>query len=326
MERELLSRTGVPFTAIPAAGVHGVGWRRLPGNLVQLARGYWASRRILREFRPEVLFFTGGYVAGPMGFAARKTPVALYVPDIEPGLALKFLARFATLIFLTAEESRAFFPGKRTQVVGYPVRQEVLAWDRAKAREALALPQEAPVLLVFGGSLGARSINTALLEALPALLAEMYVVHISGTRDWPMVEAQMNALPSSLKARYRAYPYLHERMGAALAAADLVVSRAGASTLGEFPAHGLPAILVPYPHAWRYQRVNAMYLVERGAALLLPDEELKARLAPVVLDLMADVERRRSMGQAMRRLFRPQAAEAMAQGLVALAQEGGRTT
>ncbi len=326
MERELLARTGVTFTAIPAAGVHGVGLRRLPGNLVQLARGYRASRRVLRDFRPHVLFFTGGYVAGPMGMAAGgRTPIALYVPDIEPGLALKFLARMATRIFVTVEETRAFFPKKEVQVVGYPVRKEILAWTRDKARQTLNLPQDAPVLLVFGGSLGARSINQALLTALPRLLPHMYVVHISGSRDWPMVEERLTQLAAPLRERYRPYPYLHETMGAALAAADLVVSRAGASTLGEFPAWGLPAILVPYPHAWRYQKVNAMYLVARGAAVLLPDEALPRRLADTVLALMQDAPRRQAMGQAMRALFRPQAAEEMARGLLALAQEGGRT-
>lgn len=326
MERELLARTGVTFTAIPAAGVHGVGLRRLPGNLMQLARGYRASRRVLRDFRPHVLFFTGGYVAGPMGMAARgKTPMALYVPDIEPGLALKFLARMATRIFVTVEETRAFFPKKEVQVVGYPVRKEILAWTREKARQTLHLPEDARVLLVFGGSLGARSINQALLEALPRLLPHMYVVHVSGNRDWPMVEERLAQLPARWREHYRPYPYLHETMGAALAAADLVVSRAGASTLGEFPAWGLPAVLVPYPYAWRYQKVNAMYLVERGAAVLLPDESLAQRLAGTVLDLMQDISRRQAMGNAMRALFRPQAAQAMARGLLALAQKGGRT-
>jgi UDP-N-acetylglucosamine--N-acetylmuramyl-(pentapeptide) pyrophosphoryl-undecaprenol N-acetylglucosamine transferase len=130
--------------------------------------------------------------------------------------------------------------------------------------QALHLDPALPVLLVFGGSKGARSINRALLEALPGLLPEMQVLHISGNLDWPEVEAARSALSTGEAAawaeRYHAFPYLHDEMGAALAAADLVVARAGASTLGEFPALGLPAILVPYPHAWRYQKVNADYL------------------------------------------------------------------
>ncbi len=323
MEALLLARYGVPFRAIPAGRVHGVGWRRLVPNAVRIFRGYLAARRVLREFRPQVLFFTGGFVAGPVGFAARgRVPIALFVPDIEPGLALKSLARFAHRIFVVVEESRAFFPGRETRVVGYPVRKEILAWTREQGRETFQVPQDAPLLLVFGGSLGARSINLALWEALPRLLPRMYVLHITGKRDWPLVEDHMRTLSEDLRQRYRVFPYLHEEMGAALAAADLVVSRAGASTLGEFPAHGLPAVLVPYPYAWRYQKVNAGYLADRGAAVVLPDEELPTRLAPLVLDLMADEARRRAMSAAMRGLFRPEAAQTMARELAALARGG----
>ncbi len=320
MEKDLVPRAGVPFQAIPAAGVHGVGLRHLPGSLLQVARGYRAARAVLRRFRPHVVFTTGGYVAVPVGLAARTQPLALYVPDIEPGLALKTLARRAALVLVTTEESRAFFPGRTVEVVGYPVRQEVLAWERSRAREHLNLPPDAAVLLVFGGSLGARSINQALLEGLRDLLPHMYVVHVSGTRDWPLVEQARDQLPAGLRERYRAYAYLHEDMGAALAAADLAVSRAGASVLGELPAHGLPAILVPYPYAWRYQYVNARYLVERGAAVLLPDEELPRRLVPLVRALMEDRTRREDMARNMRALFRPRAAQEIVQALQRLAQ------
>ncbi|TLN23596.1 UDP-N-acetylglucosamine--N-acetylmuramyl-(pentapeptide) pyrophosphoryl-undecaprenol N-acetylglucosamine transferase, partial [bacterium] len=110
MEAELVKRQGLPYTAIPAAGVHGVGLRTMPGNVVRLAKGVLASRRVLRQFRPDVLLYTGGYVAAPMAVAARRLPTLLYTPDIEPGMALKFLARFASIIAVTTSESRAFFP------------------------------------------------------------------------------------------------------------------------------------------------------------------------------------------------------------------------
>ncbi len=323
LETQLVPRAGIAYAGIRAGGLHGVGLTRMARNAWETWRGYLQARRHLRAFRPQVVFTTGGYVAGPVGLAAwKRVPLALYVPDIEPGMALKTLSRLATHIFLTVEESRAFFPHASTQVVGYPVRKEILAWDRDRGRQALNLPEDAPVLLVFGGSLGARSINLALLEALPRLLPRMYVVHISGRRDWPMVEERIQDLPPDLRERYRAFPYLHETMGAALAAADLAVARAGASTLGELPAHGLPAVLVPYPYAWRYQQVNARYLAERGAAIILPDERLPQDLAPLVLDLMADPARRQAMARAMRGLFRPQAAEHIAEGLRQLAGEG----
>ena len=315
MEEDLVRRAGLPFRAIPAAGVHGVGWRALPGNLLRLARGTFAARRVLAEFRPQAMFFTGGYVAGPVGLAGWRIPTLLYVPDIEPGLALKVLTRFADLIAVTVEDSQRFFPGKRVVVTGYPVRQEIAAWvgRQAEARQRLDLRANEPVLLVFGGSKGARSLNQALAAHLEPLLEMTQVVHISGRLDWPTVQARQQALPPELQRRYRAFPFLYDAdMGAALAAADLVVSRAGASVLGEFPLFGLPAVLVPYPHAWRYQQVNAQWLADRGAARIVADADLPTQLLPVVRDLLHDAPARQAMRQAMLRLARPDAAARIA--------------
>jgi len=326
MEETLVRRAGVPFQAIPAAGVHGVGWRRLPGNVARLARGFFAARRVLRAFHPDVVFFTGGYVAVPVALAARGRPMVLFVPDIEPGLALKTITPLARAIAVTVEPARAFFPASKTVVVtGYPLRREIEAWigQKARAREHLGLPKDAFVTLVFGGSRGARSINRALMKQLDALLPHTTIVHISGQLDWPHVHAFRETLPEDQRARYHAYPYLHDDdMGAALAAADLVVARAGASTLGEFPAFGLPAILVPYPYAWRYQQRNAAYLAERGAARILPDADLPQRLASEVLALIQDADQRTRMAHAMQRLHQPRAAERIAELL--RQQAGGR--
>ena len=257
MEAELVKRNQIPYAAIPAAGVHGVGWRMLPRNLWQLFRGVLASRRILRQFRPDLLLFTGGYVAVPMAVAGHAVPTLLYVPDIEPGLALKVLARFADRIAVTAESSKKYFrAGAPVTVTGYPIRPELARLERDAARQSLGLAPQGTVLLVMGGSKGARSINRALLAILPDLPVEIQVLHLTGQLDWDEVQGARAALPADVAARYHPLPYLHD-MGAALAAADLAVSRAGASTLGEFPLFGLPAILVPYPYAWRYQKVNA---------------------------------------------------------------------
>ncbi|MFW6183252.1 MAG: UDP-N-acetylglucosamine--N-acetylmuramyl-(pentapeptide) pyrophosphoryl-undecaprenol N-acetylglucosamine transferase [Chloroflexota bacterium] len=167
---------------------------------------------------------------------------------------------------------------------------------------------------------GARSINRALLAVLPWLLETYQVVHISGALDWPEVEAAAQDLPGEQRRYYRPFAYLHERMGAALRGADLVVARAGASMLGESPAFALPAILVPYPHAWRYQRVNADYLAERGAAVRLDDELLPDRLLPLVSELLQDDERLTQMAAAARALDRPSAASNLARLLEKLAQ------
>ena len=326
METALVERAGIPFKAIPAAGLHGVDFRKLPGNIQALARGVMASRRILAEFRPDALFFTGGYVAVPMALAGRKIPSLLYVPDIEPGLALKTLARFATCITLTATESRKFFSGEargasKTKIIvtGYPVRAELAKWDKKSGRKALGIKSDLPVLLVLGGSKGARSINLALFEHLDHLLAQMEIIHISGETDWEMALAACTRLPKALSKRYHAYAYLHNEMGAALAAADLAVSRSGASTLGEYPLFGLPALLVPYPYAWRYQQVNADALANHGAALVIEDAKLKSGLYLTVEKLLETPEKLEDMRQAMRALSVPDAAAQIAAQLMELA-------
>lgn len=321
MEADLVKRANIPFAAIPAAGVHGVGLRALPNNLFKLAHGVVASCRILNSFRPDVLFFTGGYVAAPMALAGWRVPSVLYVPDIEPALALKVLSFFADSITVTAEASRKFFSRpKRIHVTGYPLRADLSAWSREKATHHFGLSRDLPTLLIFGGSKGARSINMAALKFMSDLLEITQIIHVSGTLDWPVVEKTMNELPAHLKARYHAMPYLHE-MGAAYSVADLVVSRAGASTLGEFPLFGLPAILVPYPYAWRYQKVNADYLVEHGAAVLLQDQVLGNELFSTVKTLLEDPDKRKSMRRAMQTLSSSNAAQNIADQLLELAGE-----
>jgi UDP-N-acetylglucosamine--N-acetylmuramyl-(pentapeptide) pyrophosphoryl-undecaprenol N-acetylglucosamine transferase len=173
-------------------------------------------------------------------------------------------------------------------------------------------------VLVTGGSRGARSLNRAVIAALPDWLRNFAVIHLSGELDWPEVAQAQAALPAEARAHYFAVPYLHE-MGQALAAADLVVSRAGASALGEYPLFGLPAVLVPYPHAWRYQQVNADTLVRRGAALRLNDEDLPARLAAEVRGLLSDPARLAAMRAAAQAAATPEAAAHIARLLMQLA-------
>jgi len=322
MEGKLVERASLPFKSIPAAGLHGVGLQRLPGNLKTLGQGVLASQKILSEFNPDVLFFTGGYVAVPMALAGRKIPSLLYVPDVEPGLALKALAYFASQITLTADESKPYFSDQaKLMVTGYPVRQELTNWNKVVARKRLGLKTDLPVLLVFGGSKGARSINLALLDHLQTLLEHVEVVHLSGELDSSLVEAKRETLSKEQARRYHAYPYLHEDMGAALAAADLAVSRSGASTLGEYPLFGIPAILVPYPHAWRYQKVNADLLVKRGAALMIEDAKLKSGLFLTIEKLLEAPEKLETMRTAMLALRRPEAAAKIATQLCELAGE-----
>ncbi|PKN86904.1 MAG: undecaprenyldiphospho-muramoylpentapeptide beta-N-acetylglucosaminyltransferase [Chloroflexi bacterium HGW-Chloroflexi-8] len=309
MEFDLISRLGIPFTAIPAAGVHGVGISHLPANLWKLFKGISESRKIIRKFNPDVILYSGGYVAAPMAIAARNVPSVLFVPDIEPGLALKFLARFASKIALTSQASQMFFNNQsKLLVTGYPTRSDLKPISKNEALAKLNLSNHLPVIFFFGGSKGARSINRALAKYLPDLLKKCQIIHITGQLDWNEIKENTKNLEIGLLPNYHVFPYLHEEMAAAFSSADLVVSRAGASTLGELPLFGTPAILVPYPYAWRYQKVNAQYLVDQGAAILLNDEELETELLNEIEKLLENPEKLMALKTAMKKLYQPGAA------------------
>jgi UDP-N-acetylglucosamine--N-acetylmuramyl-(pentapeptide) pyrophosphoryl-undecaprenol N-acetylglucosamine transferase len=250
-----------------------------------------------------------------MALAGKKRQSLLYVPDIEPGLALKVLARYSDRIAITSEESRKFFKHQeKLTVSGYPIREELKKWNKADGLAYFKFDPNLKTVLFMGGSSGARSINNAVVNIAGKLIERYQVIHLTGHLDWDSLRHQTD----ELGPRYQAFPYLHE-MGAALAAADLVVSRAGASVLGEYAHFGLPAILVPYPYAWQYQKVNADYLVERGAAVLLEDEKLEKELYSTVTTLLEDPKRLAQMSQAMAALAQPAAAEKIAELLLEMA-------
>jgi len=314
MEKKIIHRLSIPFQAIPAAGLHGVGLQKLPGNINKLTQGYKEAQQIIHSFQPDVFFSTGGYVSVPVALAARHVPSVVFVPDIEPGLAHKVVMHYADHILTSTPASTQLIKQKnKITICGYPLRKEITRWKKDVARKELALNDEMPILLVFGGSLGAQSINHAICAILPELLEIAQVVHISGSDNYQETQHHTRSLPDRVKKRYHLFPYLYRKMGAALAAADLVVCRAGASTLGELPHFNLPAILVPYPHAWRYQKTNADYLAKAGAAMILRDEELNTSLKATILSLISNPQQLQTMQTAMATLEIPNAAQRIAQ-------------
>lgn len=322
MEETLVPRAGLRLETISAGPIVGVPLGTRARHAARLVRGFGTALGHLRRFAPGAVFMTGGYVAAPVAAAARLrgVPIVVYLPDVEPGSALRFVMPLARRVACTTDGSRAFVPAQKMVVTGYPVRPELRAARTLSRAEALArfdLAPGRPTLFVFGGSRGARAINRALMAVLPDLLAEAQVIHISGTLTWPEVEAHAATLPEALRAYYRPYPYLHEEMGPAFRAADLVVARAGASMLGECPAFALPAVLIPLTFAWRYQKVNADYLTERGAAVQLTDETLAEALLPTVRGLLFDGDRLARMSAAAAALDRPNAAADLARLILA---------
>jgi UDP-N-acetylglucosamine--N-acetylmuramyl-(pentapeptide) pyrophosphoryl-undecaprenol N-acetylglucosamine transferase len=324
VEETLVPRADLRLETISGGPIVGVPWRVRAANAARLIGSLGRVNRLFGEFRPKALFMTGGYVNVPVALTAwlRRVPAMIYLPDIEPGTAIKTLSRLARRVACTSAASQRYFPAGKVVVTGYPVRPELRAAEQLSRESALAhfeLTPDRPTLFVFGGSRGARSINRAVMASLPELLSQMQVIHISGTLDWPEVADHAAGLPAEQQLHYRPYAYLHEEMGLAFRAADLVLARAGASMLGESPAFGLPSILVPYPYAWRYQKVNADYLVERGAAVRLDDEKLGERLPPTVFELINDKQRLLEMKAAAKRIDMPEAARNLARAIKELA-------
>jgi len=320
-ESDIVRQAGFPMREVSAAPIRGRMPWEMAANGGKIALGVNQARGILGEFRPNVVLSTGGYASFPVALAARSrsVPLAVYLPDLSPGWAVRAIARLAQRVAVTAIESLRRFPSGKTIVTGYPVREEFWAATRARGRERLGLGPEEKVLFVTGASSGARSINDAVVDELPGLLQLCEVVHLCGRADEQRLLEIRDGLPNELRSRYHLHGYMHEEVPWAMAAADLALCRAGASTLGELPAVALPAILVPYPYAGAHQRANARYLEKAGAAVLLDDDHLD-KLLPIVGELLHDDNRLRSMREASHRLARPNAASRIGRILIDLAQ------
>lgn len=322
LEQEMVTQAGLEFVGLPAGGLRGMGLRTSARNAIRIAGSIGRARRVLSELQPDVILATGGYACVSVTLAARsgRIPVLIYLPDIVPGLAIRFLSRFAVKLAVTSEESYQYLPREQVVVTGYPVRKEFFSVDRAEARRRLNLDPDDTVLLVYGGSRGARSINRAVVSGLAELLKHCSIVHISGRLDADWVVGAAKRLPDGLRARYHHYAYLDE-MPTALLAADLAVTRAGAATLGELPAASLPAILVPYPHSGRHQKANAEHMVRNGAARMLLDQDLESELLATILGLLSQRDELLRMVEAARAMLRQDAAAALAGHLWQLARD-----
>lgn len=315
----------VPHTLLPGRGIQ----RRLaPANVVAawgILRAVLRSIRLLRRLRPEVVLALGGYASFPCVVAALlwRVPIVVAEQNTHPGAANRFAGRFARAAAVAFPDT----PLPRAVVTGNPIRAEVAAVDRstagmAAARAALGLPADRRVVLVAGGSLGARSINRATVELAKRWEDRTTVAirHVVGRRDWAEI-SEAAPTPPAGRLVYQQVEY-ESAMPTALAAADVGVFRSGSSMCFEIAAVGLPSVLVPSPHVTGdHQTGNAAWLAGAGAAVLVPDAELSAeRLAAELDALLDDPERRTTMGEALQHLARPDAADAIADLLEAHAR------
>lgn len=313
LEQRILASAGIPSRALAVGGLRGGHPLSMAWNALRMAAAVRPALQAMNDFQPDVVFTSGGYASAPVVTAAwlRRTPTLLFSADVSAGLAIRFEARLAQRIAVPVPEAATALPPERTFVSGYPVRPGMEQLPaKAHAKHALGFDPERPLLLCFGGSQGARTLNQAITRGLDELLPATQILHLAGALDAPALAARLG---------YRVEAFF-EDMPTALAAADLCVGRSGASTLGELPAAGLPAVLVPYPYAGGHQKYNADVLVRAcGAVLLTNDEVAQGRLVPEVLSLLGDPSRLARMSSAMRSFSRPEAARVLAETLLELA-------
>jgi UDP-N-acetylglucosamine--N-acetylmuramyl-(pentapeptide) pyrophosphoryl-undecaprenol N-acetylglucosamine transferase len=317
VDEQVLAGEGIDFHPIVASALRVRSPLRFAKGIADLGIGAVQARGHLRRFRPQAVFATGGYASAPVALAARslRRPLLVYLPDVRPGWAVRMMARLATRVAATTEDSLRYLPTGKTAVSGYPARREFLQASKEEGRRRLELDPSTKTLLVSGGSQGAHSINQLVAANLPAFLDLCQLVHICGAADFDSLRASQSALPEKLRGRYHLHAYLPD-MPSAMAAADLALMRAGASTLGELPLAGLPAVLVPGPFS--DQMENARYLAQRGVAVVVADDHI-ADAAGVTMDLLKDDARLKAMSEAMRSLAQPDAADRIAAMLMEIA-------
>jgi UDP-N-acetylglucosamine--N-acetylmuramyl-(pentapeptide) pyrophosphoryl-undecaprenol N-acetylglucosamine transferase len=319
MDAELVARESIPFQAVTAGPMRSSSPIGLTAGLLRLGLGFIEALKILRRFRPDAVFATGGYGSVGVALASRtlRLPLLVFLPDVQAGLAVRTLARVATKIAVSVAAAEKAMPTEKTLLTGYPVRAAFFEAQRDEARRALGLDPLLPVLLVTGGSTGATRINRAIASRLPDYLQDGQLLHVSGRNDYSWLDTERQALQPHLRPRYHLYDYLHTEMPLALAAADLGVMRAGASTLGELPAARLPAVLIPGDFS--DQADNARYLEDEGAAVMLPESRLDA-LHETIAGLAGDHGRLNLMREKLAGLARPDAAGRLARLIMELAR------
>ncbi len=318
IEARFLPKSGYRLVCIAASGMRGKNLLHRVKGIWQLLAGYCQSRRIVREFLPDLVLGVGGYASGPLVLAAGRGNCACFIHEQNAllGLTNRLLAKRVQRVFLSLPESVHQVPAEKALLTGNPLRRQILA---ALAGSTPERPRgdDAFHLLVFGGSAGAHRINMSMIEALPALAGsdrKLVITHQTGEQDLAVVRAAYEQYP----LRARVVPFI-DAMADAYRQADLVLCRAGATTIAEVTACGKACVFVPYPHATDdHQRKNAEALVSRGAGFMILDRELDGeRLAGLIAELARDPARLKKAAGAAAEMARPEAARLIVDAMLA---------
>ncbi|MGH9499574.1 MAG: undecaprenyldiphospho-muramoylpentapeptide beta-N-acetylglucosaminyltransferase [Terriglobales bacterium] len=303
IENRLVPAAGFPLRLVQVGALKNVSMATRLRTFSDLPRSVWESRRIFREFRPDVVIGVGGYASGPGMLAAvlMRIPTLVFEPNFVPGFANRMVAPFVSAAAVHFEETGRYF--RRCEVTGVPVREAFFQITGGPAT---------PTILVFGGSQGAHAINQVLVESAGEMLARIpgvRIVHQTGERDFNDVQAEYAKLGGTAEA----HRFIDDMPGA-FAQASLLICRSGASTVAEVTAAGKPALFVPFPRAADdHQKRNAEALERAGAAVMLEEQKLtRETLIASVTSLLADAPRLKQMGEAARKLSHPSAARDIA--------------
>jgi UDP-N-acetylglucosamine--N-acetylmuramyl-(pentapeptide) pyrophosphoryl-undecaprenol N-acetylglucosamine transferase len=332
LERDIVPREGIRFVGITAGKLRRYLSPQTFTDLARVPVGMSQAYEKVREFQPHATFTSGGYVSVPAGIASWRigAPLVMHQQDVSPNLANRILKSFATRISVSFPQSLRYFPRRKTALAGNPVREDILRVAGAPSepfKASFDLDPAQPVLLVTGGSQGARHINQVVAQSLSRLLPRCQVLHISGERTYEetrqLAEPLFRERPE-LRGRYVLRAYLSTRMAEALASSDVLLCRSGAATLAELAILGRPSILVPLPPGFSGspQATNAAMFRQAGAAEVIADKELTPdSLLDMLVPLLENGPRRTLMANAARTLAQPDAAYALADTVAELAQK-----
>ncbi|MCS7246396.1 MAG: undecaprenyldiphospho-muramoylpentapeptide beta-N-acetylglucosaminyltransferase [Thermomicrobium sp.] len=322
VERRFALQNGLSYRWIPTGKLRRYFTVRTLLDLAAIPAGVIAATALIRAFRPHVVFGTGGYVSVPVVLAGRlnRIPIVIHEQTATAGLATRIAARFADVIAISFESTRPLLGATRATIVhtGLPIREELHQGDAERGRQRFGLTAALPIVYVTGGVLGAQALNRCLAAALPGLVQSVQIVHQCGPAhingDLPRLLALRETLPPALRARYVVREFLTDELPDIYAAADLVIGRAGASTVGELAALGKPAILIPLPGSrGDEQTANARLLSAVGSAVVVPQADVTPeRLSELVTTLVADREALAAMGARGKALAVPDAADRLA--------------
>lgn len=324
IEARIIPREGYPIKFLRAEGIVGISFLRKMKAILKLFLSFLDANRILKAVMPDIVIGVGGYASGAVVFIAnlKSIPTMIHEQNSVPGLTNKILGRFVKVICVTYQESISFFPLGKTFLTGNPIRPKILKGERESAYGLFSLDKDMFTVFVFGGSSGASSINRVMVNALnyiPDLREKVQFLHQTGDRDYE------NVREAYRKAGFKGTvaPFIYQ-MAEAYAVADIVISRAGATTLAELTALGKPAILVPYPYAaGRHQEFNAIKLREMGAAFMVADSELRGEtIAMHIRDMYENNSIRIEMQKASRGLGRPEASNKIVDIAMSLVKKG----